>query len=169
MLATEGAPLRTVVLATGSKCVGRGALQAAAAAGVAGDVLRDSHAEVLARRGLVRLLLAELAHRQAGGATPDGLLEPIPGIGAAVEAGAAGAGPRFQLREGAALHLYVSEPPCGDASLFDLADGSGLAFTGAKLVASGEGLRVPGTQTVGALRLKSGRSNLPSDPPPPPV
>lgn len=67
----------------------------------------------------------------------------------------------------------MSEPPCGDASIFELIDQKlasttikQMHFTGAKLIVSQhnqdkvEVLREPNEQTLGALRLKSGRSDI---------
>ncbi len=42
--------LRLVSMGTGSKCIGQGKMSAT------GDVLHDSHAEIMARRGFVRYL-----------------------------------------------------------------------------------------------------------------
>jgi len=73
---------RAVALGTGNKCVGRAALATAAAAGVAGGLLHDSHAEVLARRALLKLFYDELKlHLGHSGAnatsTNDLLLEEV--------------------------------------------------------------------------------------------
>ena len=54
---------RTVALATGSKCAGGAAVATAAKKGVAGGMLRDSHAEVLCRRAFMHILYAELRRR----------------------------------------------------------------------------------------------------------
>jgi hypothetical protein len=122
---------RAVALATGNKCVGRAALAAAAAAGVAGGLLRDSHAEVLARRALLKLLYDELQLLEDEEEAPLGA-----GIVPQDARCSSGGSPRrrtFRLRRGVKLHMYVSEAPCGDAALFRLSSG-GVNFTGAKLV-----------------------------------
>ena len=161
----EKSRFRAVTLATGNKCVGPAVLATAAAAGVAGGLLHDSHAEVLARRALLRLLYNELKLilGHSGTSTTfasDLLLEeddehygkhlipeaalndiavtlPDPCCASSAsnypEDSSGSSRRKFRLRRGLRLHLYISEAPCGDAALFELAGGS-LNFTGAKLV-----------------------------------
>eukprot|EP00611_Tribonema_gayanum_P014045 TRINITY_DN2530_c0_g1_i3.p1 TRINITY_DN2530_c0_g1~~TRINITY_DN2530_c0_g1_i3.p1 ORF type:complete len:670 (-),score=281.21 TRINITY_DN2530_c0_g1_i3:392-2401(-) len=97
------APLAVIALATGTKCMGQSKLPPD------GSIVHDSHAEVLARRCLVRLLgehlRAALTHG-GGGDDAKNLLEST------------GVEGRFRLRRGHRLHLYISEPPCGDASIY---------------------------------------------------
>lgn len=67
--------------------------------------VKDSHAEILCRRGLLRYLMNELdkaiASADGKGST---ILEPVPG-----------ARGKYRMREGVDFHLYVSRTPCGDA------------------------------------------------------
>ena len=137
--------------ATGTKCT---------TTGPDGWVLRDCHAEVLCRRGLLRELLEE-----TNGGTLR-LLEKRDGS--------------YQLQPDTTLHLYVSDSPCGDASIYPIVND--MNFTGAKVIVRknnengqhiGELLPVNDpnateccvaretTQKLGVLRTKSGRSNLP--------
>ncbi|SJX65959.1 related to tRNA-specific adenosine deaminase 1 [Sporisorium reilianum f. sp. reilianum] len=90
-----------ISLATGLKCLPYTSLP------VNGDVLHDQHAEVLARRGARQWLLQRLEHEVTSGAGGGGLtlFEPV-----------VGGEPRWKLRQGVRLHLYVSTLPCGDAS-----------------------------------------------------
>ena len=119
-----GDVLKVLSVGVGTKFVPPEVAAAAAAAGPAreGTYVRDSHAEVLARRGFRRFLLREmreLAEKAAGsdfasagprrvadGSSPPPwrLLEPV------------GAGGGFRARAGVTLHLYVSTAPCGGAS-----------------------------------------------------
>jgi tRNA-specific adenosine deaminase 1 len=62
----------------------------------AGDTLHDSHAEILARRGLVRWLIEE-AGRVIKGTESEDLLEWVGG--------------RFRLKEGVETWLYISALP----------------------------------------------------------
>jgi Adenosine-deaminase (editase) domain len=96
-----------------------------------GWILHDCHGEVLVRRGLVCALLDEVARRHRGPrrhqSTQDFdaepmhernrcLLEPIQraeGVGASTHW-------QFQLRPDTTLHLYISDSPCGDASIYEL-------------------------------------------------
>lgn len=86
---------KIVSVGTGTKCI------PAAKLSDRGELVHDSHAEVVARRGAVRWLLEEV-HRIASGTQEgsDWLVR--------VSHGAT----RFRLRDGAKLHLYVSTLPC---------------------------------------------------------
>lgn len=111
-----------VSCATGTKCT---------SSRMHGCILHDSHAEVLARRGFVRVLWLELIRRDMGetcdsqcklldNATPNECNIP------------------FQLQSGTQLHLYISDSPCGDASIYSLdeQDNGKILYTGAKIVVS---------------------------------
>lgn len=144
-------------------------------------ILRDSHAEVLARRGLVRVLAHEMLQQQPKDTDNDRhrrLLER-----------ADTTTPTWQMRSNISLHLYISDSPCGDASIYDLVQtdssttSSTAQFTGAKVIVSqashvsltdcGGGsvvgvwrddqrvAREAHTQLLGKVRSKAGRSNLP--------
>jgi tRNA-specific adenosine deaminase 1 len=148
--AAPGAPPRVVALGTGTKCLG------ASARSAAGDALHDCHAEMVARRALHAWLYAQL-QRAAEGATAEGdgdccFVRVPPAEGGGERAA-------FALRAGATLHLYVSQSPCGDASVC----GEAGARTGAKLArdapqACGAWREAGGAQQApGAARRKPGR------------
>jgi hypothetical protein len=155
-----------VSCATGTKCT---ALRSE------GCILHDTHAEVLARRGVVRVLWLELGQQQKNETNDDecSLLEESDNG-------------NFQLRSDIQLHLYISDSPCGDASIYQV-DTTGtcgtneeMLYTGAKVVVSketgidaiacggdhqlldGAAVAREDTQVLGKLRTKSGRSNLPA-------
>ncbi|KAK6162356.1 hypothetical protein DH2020_002197 [Rehmannia glutinosa] len=109
--------LQVVALGTGTKCIGHSRRSSS------GDVVNDSHAEVIARRSLLRYFYTEIDsitkkyinHSHNNGSvmlqsddmnnsifhlTPDKLGQR-----------------KFKLAPGWQLHLYVSQLPCGDASL----------------------------------------------------
>lgn len=87
--------LWVVSAATGTKCT---------AIRKGGFVLHDSHAEILARRGLVRVLWLEIAKFSESQSTEERLLlEQEPNR------------KKYKLRQNTTLHLYVSDSPCGDA------------------------------------------------------
>ena len=196
----ENHELWVVSCATGSKCCAAKPIDQ-------GLVLHDSHAEVLARRGLIRVLWKEIDHELGvkGNDADDGvavlskvaadsvrnndsndidehkrLLEFIKPI-------SPNELPGFRLRQGVALHMYISDSPCGDASIYELNDDNknlksscNTCFTGAKIIvldqslstsaslqsteALSEGVSIAreNKQILGALRLKSGRSNIPA-------
>uniref|UniRef100_H3CTW5 tRNA-specific adenosine deaminase 1 n=1 Tax=Tetraodon nigroviridis TaxID=99883 RepID=H3CTW5_TETNG len=91
-----------VSLATGTKCVGRSAVSPS------GDVLNDSHAEVIARRGCVRYLIQELHRAVTGGDS-------------AVFCRAEQRG-KWKLKPGVSFHFFSSHTPCGDASIVPMTD-----------------------------------------------
>uniref|UniRef100_A0A8C6U2M0 tRNA-specific adenosine deaminase 1 n=1 Tax=Neogobius melanostomus TaxID=47308 RepID=A0A8C6U2M0_9GOBI len=83
-----------VSLGTGSKCIGQASMSPT------GEVLNDSHAEVLARRGCIRYLMEELQQALSGrGST---VWERVPG---AQEA-------RFRLQPQVSFVLFTSHTPC---------------------------------------------------------
>lgn len=114
---------RVLSLATGSKCVGARDMRPD------GCVLNDSHAEVLARRAFKLYVLREIAaHRtrccsEAGGA-PSTPATARCGFGILRHDERTQPG-SFTLRRGVSLHMYISDSPCGDASVYD--DGAGAA------------------------------------------
>jgi tRNA-specific adenosine deaminase 1 len=164
---SPGAPPRVVALGTGTKCL------AASARAPAGDALHDCHAEVVARRALHLWLYASLAavaaaaaegeHEQQQAGEEAGLFVRQQGGGDSTAAAAS-----FALRPGAELHMYVSQTPCGDASICGVrcggaADAAPAARTGAKLTVDAPlacgGWREAGgaPQAEGAARRKPGR------------
>lgn len=139
-----------------------------------GCVLHDSHAEVLARRGLVRVLWMEIMSSKK---TPRPN-SPSNDQHCLLEASPNKQG-KFQLRSDTQLHLYISCSPCGDAAIYPVTNDQVMLHSGAKVIVSkesgvdatvcgGEDCLLDGTnvarekvQLVGKLRTKSGRSNLP--------
>ncbi|CAM9617078.1 unnamed protein product, partial [Discosporangium mesarthrocarpum] len=123
----DGRGLRVVAVATGNKCLGRSKMTSD------GSVLHDSHAEVLVRRAFLLLLWKELGMAIAShtpgkcgrgkGTSPQASEEPGVPQGPAVEDKEYllenGANGRWRLKPYLKLHLYVSDPPCGDASIYE--------------------------------------------------
>ena len=135
IVAERAQSLQVISLATGNKCVGKSGLS------LSGDVVNDSHAEVLSRRAFLKFLYAEIHHADGGATHPGSLLH--------FDAQSR----RYALRRDVSLHLYISTTPCGDASI---CGGKGKEddlrrVTGAKAVSS---------NILGAIRTKSGRSDI---------
>ena len=195
------ANLKVISLATGCKCVAERLKSAD------GGVLNDSHAEIVAVRALRRYFLWEIrrllshtiASVKSGSGTRclvDGyLLQPIthPVSNSRQSEHSSVADtkltstatntkcPQFELNPAVSLHLYISDTPCGDASIY-VVDASGFERqTGAKELicarkptgnnkcvtistegsCAGGGQVTPILQRVGRLRTKSGRSDIP--------
>ena len=182
--------LWVVCCATGSKCC-------AAKLEDNGLVLHDSHAEVLVRRALMRVLWSEVKSvfekKECLQSDTDVLLVDDERQ-CLLEYNFNEGKLEFKLKKSITLHMYISDSPCGDASIYDVIDRnenidgiestSTLAsFTGAKVIISdtilskhndalsekmgmGESMvtiaREAKHQILGALRLKSGRSNIPN-------
>jgi len=110
-------------------------------------VVADCHAEVLARRALHAWLYGLVSNDAS---EEPGLLLRCPCVDAP-------GGASLQLAPGAALHLYLSQPPCGDACV------ACDSRTGAKVAGDaplpGGAWREAGgaAQAVGAARRKPGR------------
>lgn len=68
-----------------------------------GDILHDSHAEVIARRGFMKFLLDQVNNDQKD--SPFYLQDE-----------------KFALKSEYSFHMYISQSPCGDASMTALAD-----------------------------------------------
>ncbi|PRT53808.1 tRNA-specific adenosine deaminase 1 [Wickerhamiella sorbophila] len=99
-----------------------------------GKILHDMHAEILALRAFNRWILGQC-------------LEPTSGWIEKV-------GPKFKARENLRVFLYVSAPPCGDASM--------SLFQGESWESKPEGLLIRGRNHygyLGYLRTKPGRQD----------
>lgn len=125
--AVPDAPPRVVALGTGTKCL------PASSRCPRGEALSDSHAEVIARRAFVRFLYDEFERAMEvdeGDAVEDAAARDETNTNEKSQRsiveylrGASSTTP-FRLRGGVRVHLYASQSPCGDASIFTLASGS---------------------------------------------
>ncbi|KAF8771905.1 tRNA-specific adenosine deaminase 1 like protein [Argiope bruennichi] len=90
--------LKVITLTTGTKCLGFSQLSDK------GDVLFDSHAEVLARRSFIKFMMHHMLlvlHKNDSEILTYNETDK-----------------KFNLRPGIAFHLFVSHVPCGDAAIF---------------------------------------------------
>ncbi|XP_025193082.1 tRNA-specific adenosine deaminase 1 isoform X2 [Melanaphis sacchari] len=173
---------KVVSLATGTKCIGAGKLCGK------GTVVNDSHAEVLARRALLRYFIQEIESARKGGPSIFVRGEALADDVCGPENHFACSSP-LTLRPGVTFHFFSSHTPCGDASIFPKDGGKRLAVdndsigpeakrrktndneddnndihrTGAKClsVETRQDPRLPGAayHAVGAVRTKPGRGD----------
>ncbi|XP_059459022.1 tRNA-specific adenosine deaminase TAD1 isoform X1 [Corylus avellana] len=117
LLSSPSQDLEVVALGTGTKCLGRSLLNPR------GDAVNDSHAEIIARRALLRFFYAQIqcltrfynkqkdvdgSNELQGGDVNNFPFQPDPD--------SLGQG-KYSMKPGWQLHLYISQLPCGEASL----------------------------------------------------
>ncbi|XP_026283516.1 tRNA-specific adenosine deaminase 1 [Frankliniella occidentalis] len=90
--------LKVVALGTGTKCIGQSKLSKS------GDIVNDSHAEVIARRAFLRYLYHQVCLALRGDESSIFHFK--------CECG------HLCLKTGISFHFYSSHTPCGDASIF---------------------------------------------------
>ncbi|XP_030377150.1 tRNA-specific adenosine deaminase 1 [Scaptodrosophila lebanonensis] len=155
---------KVVALGCGTKCIGRSKLCKQ------GYILNDSHAEVLARRGLLRYL-----HHELRKAAEQKAMESIFYWKDTQNC--------YAMRENLEFHFLSTQTPCGDACIVgsdlqevpakrqcldlkcndevgsagELLATSPVVYTGAKLIAREHLETDDMQQTPGALRIKPGR------------
>ncbi|KAF8450872.1 adenosine deaminase/editase [Boletus edulis BED1] len=151
VLSCSDPDLRTqiIALATGCKCLPKDRLPEQ------GDALHDSHAEVLARRSALRWFLEEIGRYVVRGCHSPWLTRDSDGM--------------FRLKHGVGVTMYISTPPCGDASTRFLASYQDEAMAKIKDAAVSEplpkGVASRGRDNyalLGVLRTKPGRADSPS-------
>ncbi|XP_071785584.1 tRNA-specific adenosine deaminase 1-like [Asterias amurensis] len=100
MTATDG--LKVVAMATGSKCIGQNKMSKE------GNIINDSHAEVLARRAFIRYLNEQL-HFAYSDQQESIFTGPDQNF-------------KCHLKDGVEFYFFTSHTPCGDASIFPKED-----------------------------------------------
>lgn len=89
--------MNVVALGTGTKCLGSDKLSEL------GDILNDSHAEIVCRRNFLRYLMDQMLQTKSGSIFifKDNTQ-------------------KFELIEGIHFHFFTTASPCGDASIFTI-------------------------------------------------
>ena len=121
--------LTVVAIGTGMKCL------SAEARSDTGRLINDSHAEAIARRALQRWMYGQLTALVQRSHASTRAFTGYAGPGQETWASGcdffelvdppAGCGPFARLRHGCRLHMWVSQPPCGDASIVNGAEVGG--------------------------------------------
>lgn len=175
----EGPELAVVAIGTGTKCLGGRQRRPG------GLVLNDCHAEALCRRALLLWLHAEalaLLRALRHGAPRYTRALRLVWVPGGEPAGGGGAGGwRLALQPGVRLHLFVTQPPCGDAGVIERecacgagrhgGNGSGVANGGNGNGGNGNGgdNGNGGFLRTGAKPLKRPRLEPPGAEPPAPA
>lgn len=145
-----GSEVHVVALASGTKCIGPECSNGE------GCLLSDSHGEVLAKRSFVKYLadcitsIIEEPTRSEAIDCPFQWIQSVDGLHDGLK-----------LKGHCKFHMYISDSPCGDASVYasSLVYGDGMNPTGAKLISSNKD-STGSDIYVGSLRTKSGRSDI---------
>jgi tRNA-specific adenosine deaminase 1 len=146
--------LEVVSCGTGTKCIGATSLSDK------GDILNDSHAEVICRRAFIRFLLCQLRASLNSEKKSVFVYEKDK--------------KRFILNDSVKFHFFTTQTPCGDASIYSIDDNQNddfepdvkrqktselpKGFTGAKLLFS-EDVEDLMEQTEGKIRIKPGKGD----------
>eukprot|EP01031_Cornospumella_fuschlensis_P038680 gene38680-47024_t len=159
-----------VSLATGTRSASLSVVDAP------GRLMKDCHAEVLAKRAFNLFILDTLAIIDRQPDFENDILCIL------CKQSICDGLPQYSVKPGYTFHIFISDSPCGDSCIYKQSDGT-IAFTGAKLVSPkpsceiiDKGSDVPydsisllgglpctresGEQAVGCLRLKPGRSDI---------
>lgn len=113
LLSSPSLDLQVAAMGTGTKCIGRSLLSPR------GDIVNDSHAEIVARRALLRYFYAEI-HRLIDMENKSQQFSDFEKLQSNDVADSLfcidtnGLGQRkFKMRAGWKLHMYISQLPCG--------------------------------------------------------
>ncbi|VVA35160.1 PREDICTED: tRNA-specific adenosine deaminase [Prunus dulcis] len=116
LVSSPSQELEVVALGTGTKCLGRSLLSSN------GDVVNDSHAEIIARRSLLRFFYAQIqcltqVYSKQSDSNGSTQMQNGDAKNLLFELDPNGDGQgKYKLRKGLQLHLYISQLPCGVAS-----------------------------------------------------
>lgn len=144
--------LEVVSCGTGTKCIGSTMMSEN------GDILNDSHAEVICRRAFIRYLMTQIRETKISKGQSIFKLDDD--------------SMKFKLEKSIKFHMFTTSSPCGDASIYTINDNhddepeakrlkvSDLpnGFTGAKLFFF-EDVEDVMAQTEGKIRIKPGKGD----------
>ncbi|KYR00552.1 adenosine deaminase acting on tRNA 1 [Tieghemostelium lacteum] len=108
---------KVISLGTGNRCLGKSSLTKY------GDVLNDSHAEVICKRSFQRYLYSEIVNLLSNNQYSSLLLE-FEKVEKHKEDDSSM--PIFKIKDNVKLHFYVTHTPCGDCSIFPIEKDTGV-------------------------------------------
>lgn len=113
-----------------------------------GKKVNDSHAEIVARRGLLRVFYKELSHFFAG---QESIFTKKPNTS------------KLSVREGVSFHLYISTAPCGDGALFSPRETKGIDAPGCSIAQEHQPTFTSKQQGILRTKIEDGEGTLPID------
>ena len=135
-------PGRVVSLGAGNRCITGQRIS------LEGKKVNDSHAEILARRGLVRVFYKELSHFFAG---KESIFTKKTNI------------TKLCLKDGVTFHLYISTAPCGDGALFSPREAGSVAAGGETMTRKHNPTFTSKVQGILRTKIEDGEGTLPID------
>ena len=135
-------PGRVVSLGAGNRCI------TGLRISLEGKKVNDSHAEIVARRGLIRMFYKELSNSFAGKQS------------IFVRKGSTG---KLCLKDGVTFHLYISTAPCGDGALFSPREAGSVMAGGEALTRDHTPTFTSKQQGILRTKIEDGEGTLPID------
>lgn len=133
---------RVVSLGAGNRCITGQRLS------LEGKKVNDSHAEIVARRGLLRVFYKEISKFFAG---QESIFTKGPNAR------------KLSLREGISFHLYISTAPCGDGALFTPREGKSIEGTAGSFSRQHQPTFTSKQQGILRTKIEDGEGTLPID------
>lgn len=142
MKTSDQDPGRVVSLGAGNRCITGQRIS------LEGKKVNDSHAEIVARRGLMRVFYKELSKCFAG---KDSIFIRKRNV------------PKICLKDGVTFHLYISTAPCGDGALFSVREAGSVASTGIAMTREHTPTFTSKQQGILRTKIEDGEGTLPID------
>ncbi|KAK2353788.1 denosine deaminases acting on tRNA [Trifolium repens] len=155
LLSSPSNELKVIALGTGTKCIGRSLLRPY------GDIVHDSHAEVIARRALIRFFYTQiqyLSETSSKSAPSNGCKRfkvDDDNLAFELDRGCLDK-QKYTLKSGWKLHMYISQLPCGDASLSSLVTSSESVPLGEN---DSHSSLINNSKQIGMVQRKPGRGD----------
>ena len=133
-------PGQVVSLGAGNRCITGERMS------LEGKKVNDSHAEIVARRGLIRVFYKELSNCFAGKESIF-IRKANPG--------------KLCLKDGVTFHLYISTAPCGDGALFSPREAESVVAGGKAMTRNHTPTFTSKQQGILRTKIEDGEGTLP--------